>query len=145
MSKYDINWLKEKGFFENETLLRIENKEIIVDSNNLLAYIEVSNNEEVEKIRKEISSSAQKIKYIWFYFPFEKKLKVFRRYGGELHWFWYKPDLRKEFLKSRENKLNKFSANKIDTLFDIRDIAEKFYWQLWKMRIELARSIKDLK
>jgi len=145
MVKYDINWLKEKGFFEKIIPLKIEDKEVVVDGNNLLAYIEVSNNEEAEKIRKELSSSAQKIKYIWFYFPFEEKVKVFRRYGGELPWFWYKPELRKEFLKSREDKLNKFSVKNMDTLFDTRDIAEKFYWQLWEVRIKLAKSIQDLK
>jgi hypothetical protein len=145
MVKYDMNWLKEKGFFEKIIPLKIEDKEVVVDGNNLLAYIEVSNNEEVEKIRKELSSSAQKIKYIWFYFPFEEKVKVFRRYGGELPWFWCKPELRKEFLKSREDKLNKFSVKNMDILFDTRDIAERFYWQLWEVRIKLAKSIQDLK
>ena len=145
MAKYDINWLKEKGFFEKAIPIKIEDKEIVVDDNNLLAYIEVSNNEEVEKIRKELSSSAQKIKYIWFYFPFEEKVKVFRRYGGELPWFWFKPGLRRESLKGKEDKLNKLSTNNIDILFDTRDIAERFYWQLWEVRIKLARSIKDLK
>jgi len=145
MVKYDINWLKEKGFFEKIISLKIEDKEVIVDGNNLLAYVEVSNNEEVEKIIKELSSSAQKIKYIWFYFQSEEKVKVFRRYGGELRWFWYKPGLRKEFLKSREDKLNKFSVKNMDILFDTRDIAERFYWQLWEARIKLAKSIQDLK
>jgi hypothetical protein len=145
MVKYDMNWLKEKGFFEKIIPLKIEDKEVVVDSNNLLAYIEISNNEEVEKIRKELSSSAQKIKYIWFYFPFEEKVKVFRRYGGELPWFWYRPELRKEFLKSREDKLNKFSVKNMDILFDTRDIAERFYWQLWEVRIKLAKNIQDLK
>lgn len=149
MAKYDINWLKEKGFFETTTNLKIGDKDIVVDKKNLLAYTEVYNNEEVEKIIKELSHYA-KIKYIWFYFPFEEKtsggdkLKVFRRYGGELHWFWYKPELRREFLKSREDKLSEFSAKNIDILFDTRDIAERFYWQLWEVRIKLARSIKDL-
>jgi len=143
MVKYDINWLKEKGFFEKIIPLEIE--KVIVDDNNLLAYVKVSNNEEVEKIRKELSSSARKIKYIWFYFPSEEKVKVFRRYGGELHWFWYKPELRKEFLKSREDKLNKFSVKNMDILFDTRDIAERFYWQLWEARIKMAKSIQDLK
>jgi hypothetical protein len=145
MAKYDINWLKEKGFFDKTIPLKIEDKEVVVDGNNLLAYVEVSNNEEVEKIRKGLSYSAQKIKYIWFYFPFEEKVKVFRRYGGELPWFWYKPELRKEFLKSREDKLNKFSVKNMDILFDTRDIAERFYWQLWEVRIKMAKSIQDLK
>jgi len=144
MVKYDINWLKEKGFFEKIIPDKIEGREVVLDDNNRLAYTEVSNNEEVEKIRKWFSSS-KKIKYIWFYFPREEKVKVFRRYIGELHWFWCKPDLRKEFLKSREDKLSKLSVKNIDILFDTRDIAEMFYWQLWKARIKMAKSIQDLK
>ncbi|MBU5690154.1 MAG: Eco57I restriction-modification methylase domain-containing protein [Candidatus Aenigmatarchaeota archaeon] len=144
MSKYDINWLKEKGFFEKPISLRIEDRDIFLDGNNLIAYAEVFSNEEVEKIRKKISYYAKKIKYIWFYFPYEEKSKVFRRDIGELSWFWYKPQLRNEFLKSKEDKLNKFSTKNIDILFDTRDVAEKFYLKLWEVRIKLAISINDL-
>jgi len=33
----------------------------------------------------------------------------------------------------------------MNILFDIRDIVEKFYWQLWEHRVLMARSIKELK
>jgi hypothetical protein len=145
MVKYDLNWLKGKGFFSKETQFEIEDKRVIVDPDNLFAYIEVSSNDEIEKSRREILSSFPRVKYIWFYFPQEEKIKVFRRYGGELPWFWYKPNLKGELAKSREDKLNKFSTEDINILFDTRDVAEMFYWQLWKERIKLARGIKELK
>jgi len=52
MVEYNIKWLKERGFFEKEIPLKIEGREIIVDSDNLLAYAEVSSNEEIT-IRKD--------------------------------------------------------------------------------------------
>jgi hypothetical protein len=142
MIEYDIDWLKNKGFFKKIIPLKIKEKEILVDENNLLAYVEVSSNEEIEEIKKELSS--QKIRYIWFFFPANGKLKVFRRIG-EVKWFYYSTKMRSDYLKSRIDKLSKFSPNNMNILFDIRDIVERFYWQLWEHRILMARSIKELK
>ena len=143
MTEYNLDWLKEKGFFRKSIPLEVKGKEILVDEKNLLAYVEVFSNEEIEEIKKELLS--QKVRYIWFFFPPTGKLKVFRRIG-EIKWFYYSDRIRrKEFKKSREDKLNKFSPNNMNILFDIRDIVEKFYWQLWEHRILMARSIKELK
>jgi len=128
MTEYNLDWLKEKGFFRKSIPLEVKGKEILVDEKNLLAYVEVFSNEEIEEIKKELLS--QKVRYIWFFFPPTGKLKVFRRIG-EIKWFYYSDRIRrKEFKKSREDKLNKFSPNNMNILFDIRDIVEKFYWQL---------------
>ena len=141
MVEYNLDWLKEKGFFRKSIPLEVKEKRILVDD--LLAYVEVSSNEEIEGIKRELLS--QKIRYIWFFFPGTGKLKVFRRIG-EVKWFYYSDGIkRKEFKKSRIDKLNKFSPNNMNILFDIRDIVEKFYWQLWEHRVLMARSIKELK
>jgi len=140
MVEYNLDWLKEKGFFRKSIPLEVKEKRILVDD--LFAYVEVSSNEEIEGIKRELLS--QKIRYIWFFFPGTGKLKVFRRIG-EVKWFYYSDGIkRKEFKKSRIDKLNKFSPNNMNILFDIRDIVEKFYWQLWEHRVLMARSIKEL-
>ncbi len=142
MREYNLDWLKEKGFFRKGIPSEVEGKEVLVDEKNLLAYVEVFSNEEIEKIKRKLLS--HKIRYIWFFFPATGKLKVFRRIG-EVKWFYYSAKMRSDYLKSRIDKLNKFSPNNMNILFDIRDIVEKFYWQLWEHRILMARSIKELK
>jgi len=142
MVEYNLEWLKGKKFFSRSIPLEIKGKKILVDGKNLLAYVEVYSNDEIEKVKRELSS--QKIKYIWFFFPTTGKLKVFRRIG-EVKWFYYSSRMRSDYLKSRIDKLNKFSPNNMNVLFDIRDVVEKFYWQLWEHRILMARSIKELK
>jgi len=145
MTEYNLDWLKEKGFFEKSIPLKVKEKKVLADENNSLAYVEVSSNEEIEEIkRKLLSQEAQKLRYIWFFFPITGKLKVFRRIG-EVKWFYYSAKMRSDYLKSRVDKLNKFSPTNINILFDIRDIVEKFYWQLWEHRILMAKSIKELK
>ncbi|HIP92343.1 MAG TPA: hypothetical protein EYH25_02675, partial [Thermotoga sp.] len=141
-TKYNLDWLKERGFFRKTIPLEIEGKDVLVDEENMLAYVEVSSNEEIEKIRKELSS--QKVKYIWFFFPDFGKVKVFRKIG-EIKWFYYSPKMRSDYLKSRIDKLKQFSPDNMNILFDIKDVVDKFYWQLWEHRISMAKSIKELK
>ena len=142
MVEYNLDWLKKKGFFRKSIPLEVKGKEILVDEKDLLAYVEIFSNEEIEEIKRELLS--QKVRYIWFFFPGTGKLKVFRRIG-EVKWFYYSARMRSDYLKSRIDKLNKFSPDNMNILFDIRDIVEKFYWQLWEHRILMARSIKELK
>jgi len=142
MIKYNLNWLRKKGFFEKSVPLEFEGKEVLVDENNLLAYVEASNNEEVEKIRRYLTT--HKVKYMWFFFPDEGRVKVFRK-SGEVKWFYYSPRMKMEYLKSKTDKLNSFSTSSMNILFDIKDVVEKFYWQLWEYRKSMAESIKELK
>lgn len=142
MVEYNFDWLMEKGFFKKSVQLKVKGKDVSVDEKNLLAYVEVSTNEEIEEIK--IGLSQYKVRYIWFFFPATGKLKVFRRIG-EVKWFYYFSRMRSDYIKSRVDKLNKFSPDSMNILFDIRDVVEKFYWQLWEHRILMARSIKKLK
>lgn len=142
MVEYNLEWLKKKGFFRRSVPETVKGKTVLVDTKNLLAYVEVSSDSEVDKVKRGLSS--QKVRYIWFFFPDTGRLKVFRRIG-EMKWFHYSAKMRSDYLKSRIDKLNKFSPENMNVLFDIRDIVEKFYWQLWKHRIKMAESIKQLK
>ena len=145
MNDYNKDWLKNRGFFEREKREILNNKEIFIDLDNNIAYLEVKNNDELENLKRLVIKNYPKTLYIWFYFPEEKKIKVFRRHGIELMWFWFKPEMNEESLKSRMDKLNKLSPSNIDVLFDTRDIADKFYLQLFKIMIKLAKNIKEVK
>lgn len=127
MDEYNLAWLKGKGFFEKTVPLPLSGTDVLVDDENSLAYIEVKNNEEIERIRRGLSS--HKVRYMWFYFPLEKKLKVFRKIG-EVKWFFYSPRIKRaDYLKSRIDKLNRFSPGDMNILFDIKDVVNLFYWQ----------------
>ena len=142
MVEYNLDWLKAKGFFKKSIPLEADGKKVLVDNKSLLAYVEVSYNEEIKKIKRELSS--QKVRYIWFFFPITGRLKVFRKVG-EVKWFYYSAKMRSDYLKSRIDKLNTFSLGNMNILFDIRDIVDRFYWQLWEYRRLMAGGIKKLR
>jgi hypothetical protein len=142
MVEYDLDWLKAKGFFKKIIPLELEGKKVLVDDQNLFGYVEVSDNEEIEKVKRELS--LHKVTYVWFFFPNTGRLKVFRKIG-EVKWFYYSAKMRSDYLKSRIDKLNTFSPASMNVLFDIQDIVDKFYWQLWEYRRLMAGSIKKLK
>ena len=141
-SEYDTNWLKKKGFFKKGVPVKINKKQVVFDLKNKLAYVEVSDNEELEKLRKIIVRD-RKVRYIWFYNPRNNSIKVHKKIG-EVRWFHYNPNIAKsrtDYHKSKQDKLNKFSPNNINVLFDIKDIVNRFYNQLWEVRLEMAKSI----
>jgi hypothetical protein len=142
MVEYNFDWLRTRGFFKKIIPLETEGKKVSVDDQNLFAYAEVSNKEELEKVKRELSFT--KVMYVWFYFPAEGRLKVFRKFG-EVKWFYYSPGIRSDFLKSRIDKLNRFTSENMTILFDVKDVVNRFYDQLWEMRLRMAKSILQLK
>jgi len=142
MVSYDFAWLKSKGFFKKTILLDIEKKRVIIDDECLLAYAEFSSREELDRIRKELAFT--KVLYAWFYSPDNGKVRVFRRFG-EIKWFYYTPEARGDYLKSRLDKLSRFARENISILFDTKDIVNGFYDQLWDIRRTMARSVTQLK
>jgi hypothetical protein len=142
MNSYDLEWLKQKGFFKKEISIEIEKRKVVIDDENLIAYVEISNKEELERIKHELGFT--KVSFMWFRLPMEDRLKVFRKFG-EIKWFYYSPGIRSDFLKSRTDKLDRFGPENVSVLFDEKDIVNKFYDQLWEMRLRMARSITQLK
>ena len=119
MTNFDLKWLKEKGFFKKEIFLEISGKTVFADDENLLAYLEISKTDELEKMKRELSDT--KFTYMWFYFPLQKRIRVFRRFG-EVKWFYYSPEVRSDYLKSRTDKLSRLKPDSLNILFDVRDI-----------------------
>ncbi len=142
MVSYDYQFLKNKGFFENQRKFNEDGKDIIVDIDNYLAYVGVRDNDEANELKKLISDNYPKIEIIYFHYPTDNKIKVFRRIG-EVKWFYYSDNLRKDRKKSKADKLNKFSPDNLDVLFDIKDVMDTFYKELWTHRLEMAKSITE--
>ena len=143
MVNYDYQFLKNKGFFENQMEHNEDGKSIIIDIDNYLAYVEVNDNNEVNELKKLISNKYSKIEIIYFHYQTDNKIKVYRRFG-EVKWFYYadtisNPDRK----KSKQDKLKKFSPDNVDILFDIKDVMDKFYKELWIHRLEMAKSITE--
>lgn len=150
---YDLNFLKSKGFFNKEDLIIekiFEDSRVVYDKENRLVYCEIKEEQYTTKKLYELKRKIEKevtkrYKLIWFYIPKENKIKVFRKYG-EIRWFYYNPKIsHTDVKKSKEEKLEKFSVNNINILFDIRDVEKRFYNSLWEHRINIANSIKEIK
>ena len=141
MIEYNKQWLVSRGFFQKEIPFDIAGKRVTVDDRYSLAYVEISNTEELEKIKDELSQT--KSKYYWFFFGQQNKIRVFRKHG-DIKWFYFSDTLANEFRESRIYKLNRFSCDNISVLFDVKDIATKFYDDLWETRRKIAMTCTQI-
>ena len=143
MVNYNYQFLKRRGFFKNQRIINKDDYDIIMDTDNYLAYMEVKDNIEVEELKELILNNYPKIELLYFHYQTDNKIKVFRRIG-EVKWFYYSDNISKpDRKKSRQNKLKKFSPDNIEVLFDIKDVMDKFYKDLWTHRLEMAKSITE--
>ncbi|MEM4326414.1 MAG: DNA methyltransferase, partial [Candidatus Pacearchaeota archaeon] len=136
--KLDIEFLKNKGFFKQQ-----ETDEYgILDLKNKMLYVTTSDREWVKEVIKDITKTD--VSYVWFFNPRSYVVYVYRNYG-EVKWFTFNPNFKRtDYIKSKEDKINKFSPENVDVLFDVKYIVESFYKELWKIRIKMAESIKNL-
>ena len=79
MPKYDLEYLKNKGFFKNYGELKIDEKTVFWDKDNYLAYAEVEDLEELKRIHDKLKKEYVKFEYFYYYLPKENKVKVFKR------------------------------------------------------------------
>lgn len=153
MQKYDIDYLKDKGFFENEnteeTSLEVEGKTYsykIDFGTHIIAYFE--NVEELRPIVKKLKAEKE-IDYVWFWNDSwgnqeSERVSVYRALGDRKD-FIYNLDYaqrREDYRKSKRQKLERFNKKSPDELFDTKDVVDKFYRDLWGERVKLAKSIQ---
>jgi len=138
---YDLEYLKSKDFFKNQGDLKIDGKTVIWDKDNYLAYVEIENLEELEKIHNKLKKEYVKFEYFYYYIPKENKIKVFKR-GCSVAFTYSDKIKREDVKKSKKDKLDKFSPENLNVLFDTKDVMDKFYNDLWKLRLDMANSIK---
>jgi len=138
---YNLDYLKSKGFFEDYGELEIDGKKVIWDKDNYLAYVELENLEELEEFHKKLKKEYVRYEYFYYYIPKENKVKVFKR-GCSVAFTYSDRISRSDVRESKKDKLNKFSPENLNVLFDTKDVMDRFYNELWQLRLEMAKSIK---
>lgn len=146
---YDLDFLKEKGFFERpiDQTERIQGRplSLTVDQQARIAYIE---NEPVDKLGDLFSELRvlTEYDYFWFWNDSESRLAVYRTYGEKKR-FIFNQSLNRsnDYEAGKQNKLSNLngSIKSLRNLFDIKEVVDKFYKQLWDIRLELARSYNN--
>jgi hypothetical protein len=143
--KYNLEYLKSNGYF-NEIIndsIRTEEGETIdfkFDPSSRIAYFEDVSTDSIKDVSKELKRS-KNFDYYWFWNNDPGRVAVIRTYG-ENKQFIFNQSLNRgvEYRKSKESKLEDIESG-LSGLFDVKDVVNKFYKNLWDIRLNLARSI----
>ncbi|ABE53032.1 Eco57I restriction-modification methylase domain-containing protein [Methanococcoides burtonii] len=150
MTEYDLDFLKEKGFLE--TSINMEDKydtaegtvkfvSYLFDSKNRLAYFVDFNVEDIASILK-VLREKRNFDYYWFWK--EGRIYTFRTFGENKQFIFNTQHSRKtEYIKSKKDKLSKFSSDNPTALFDVKDVILRFYRNLWNLRLKLAKAVNN--
>lgn len=141
---YDIEFLKGKGYFDqiNEQEDTVEDIDIdyVFDVENRVAYFEGVPIELVSDIVKELRTR-RNFDFYWFWEPENERVEVLRTFG-ENKQFIYNPDRHvRDTARSKQSKLENISSDGLASIFDVKDIVNQFYRDLWTHRLKLAKSI----
>jgi len=149
MTEYGLDFLKEKGFLE--TSIDMEDKydtaegalktvSYRFDSKNRLAYFEVFNVKDIASVLK-VLRERRNFDYYWFWK--DARIYAFRTFGENKQFIFNTQHSRKtEYVKSKKDKLSKFSSENPTALFEVKDVISRFYRRLWDLRLKLAKAIK---
>jgi len=145
MMKYDLEFLKEKleGDFQEQ---HDENVDYVIKmvSGFILVYVEAENNK--EELYEKIKIIKEKINpgFIWGYVKETDSIYVTKSYG-ENRLFIFNPEYanRSDYLKGKQQILNRLDDENFDELFDQKQVLDKFYKNLWDVRKDLAIEIRD--
>ncbi|MFW6015715.1 MAG: Eco57I restriction-modification methylase domain-containing protein [bacterium] len=145
--KYDIEFLKEKGFFKEEMsqtynipdLLDDTNISYKYDSINRLVYFENICRENIAPIIKHLKG---KKNYVYYWFCEDNRIYCYRTFGENKEFLYNaKHTMGAEWIKGKRQKLREFSSTNIDMLFELKEVVDYFYKQLWLLRIKIAEAI----
>ena len=149
MIEYNLGFLKEKGFLE--TSIDMEDKydtadgdvkavSYRFDSKNRLAYFDEFDKGDIASILK-VLREMRNFDYYWFWK--EGRIYAFRTFGENKQFIFNTQHSKKtEYVKSKKDKLSKFSSENPTALFDVKDVISLFYRRLWDLRLKLAKAIK---
>lgn len=143
--EYNLEFLEEKGYFEEQTpddpqLDNGTTVKYVFDSRNRIAYFEDVDVEYISEIVKGLRKQ-KNLDYYWFWDSETERLEVLRTFGENKR-FIYNPEVHKRDTRSsKKSKLSKID-NEISKLFDVKDVVNRFYKDLWNHRLKLAKSIE---
>ncbi|MDW7776748.1 MAG: TaqI-like C-terminal specificity domain-containing protein [Methanosarcinales archaeon] len=149
MTEYDLDFLKEKGFLESSIDMEdkcdtaegtIKTVSYLFDPKNRLAYFDDFNVEDIASILN-VLREKRNFDYYWFWK--EGRIYSFRTFGENKQFIFNTRHSKKtEYVKSKKDKLSKFSSENPTALFDVKDVISLFYRRLWDLRLKLAKAIK---
>lgn len=149
MIEYDLDFLKEKGFLETSIDMEdqyntaegdVKAVSYRFDSKNRLAYFDDFDKGNIASILK-VLRERRNFDYYWFWK--EGRIYAFRTFGENKQFIFNTQHSKKtEYIKSKKDKLSKFSSDNPTALFDVKDIISRFYRNLWNLRLKLAKAIK---
>lgn len=148
MEKYDLDFLKERGFFEESYENEDEYEpgksiEYLFDPQHRVAYYEESDFER-ENISGIVKNLRKKRNFDLYWFWEEGRVFAFRTFGENKRFIYnLSHSLGTDWEKSKKDKLEKFSSDNPEVLFEVKDVIDHFYSQLWNLRIGIAESIEE--
>jgi hypothetical protein len=89
IQKFDKLFLEKKGFLQQKQLTstKFNNKEVIIDTENQLAYSSVKDKEEAQEIFKDMKYKYS-LDFYWFSYNNDTCVVIYKRYG-ENNYFTY--------------------------------------------------------
>jgi len=149
MTEYGLDFLNEKGFFE--TSIEMEDKydtaegdvkavSYLFDPKNRLAYFDDFDKRDIIPILKTLRKK-RNFDYYWFWK--DGRIYAYRTFGENKQFIFNTQHSKKtEYVKSKKDKLSKFSSENPTALFEVKDVISRFYRRLWDLRLKLAKAIK---
>ncbi|MFC7197443.1 Eco57I restriction-modification methylase domain-containing protein [Halosimplex aquaticum] len=143
-TRYDLAFLRERGYFERtrSDTAPLDGGSVAFrfDPDARLAYFEGVDPDRQQDVVATLRLRGRNFDYYWFWNPDADRVAVYNRYG-EYKWFVYDqsvghaPDV-------RDGKRGRLAAvgDGLEGLFDIRDVVDRFYRDLWDVRLDIARS-----
>lgn len=146
MASYDKAFLEKQGYFgqKGTDLTHVNGRKIdfVFDPSARLAYFEGADSDCHQAIVSELRSVGRNFDFYWFWNPDAERVAVYNRYG-EHKWFIYNQSvgLAADARRSKESQLESIDEG-LETLFDIQAVVDKFYRNLWDIRLDIARSFE---
>lgn len=143
--RYGVEFLRDKGQFDDPAELTdryADDAEITYLCTNRVAYFEGVDVEEVSDVVTGLKRR-RNFDFYWFWEPDQSRVEVLRSFG-ENKQFVYNPDAHTgETKKSKQQKLECIDTEGLTKLFDVKDVTDRFYTDLWDHRLDLAETIRD--
>ena len=146
MNTYNRRFLEDRGYFQqrgrDSATLEDRVIEFEFDPDARLAYFEAIDPDSQQTVVSELQFLGRNFDFYWFWNPELKRVAVYNRYG-EHKWFIYNQSLghAADLRDSKENALEAVDGG-VGTLFDIRSVVDRFYRNLWDIRLDLARAFE---